>query len=244
MPMFRTPLALAAAIAFSAPVLAADAQIPAAVTAAVNDAGRTAEQRKDDAVRMPAAMVAFSGMKAGDKVIDLLPGGGYYTRIFSKVVGPTGKVYAAVPAENMARRPQAADAVKALAGAGYPNVVVINPPVANISAPEPVDIIWTSDNYHDLKNNNTDVAAMNKSIFNALKPGGVYLVIDHKGAPGTGMTQTNTLHRIDPEALKAEILQAGFRLDGESNALNRAADNMTTHSTFESSQVVFRFRKP
>jgi predicted methyltransferase len=243
--MLRYPLALAAALSCAVPALAADAQIPAGVTAAVNDAGRPAAQRQEDAVRMPAAMVAFSTMKPGDKVVDLLPGGGYYTRIFSKVVGPTGKVYAAVPAENLARRPQAADAVKTLAAEpGFGNVAVISPPVANITAPEPVDIVWTSNNYHDLKNNNTDTAAMNRSIFNALKPGGVYFVIDHKGAPGSGLTQTNTLHRIDPEALKAEITRAGFVLDGESNALNRPADNMTTHSSFESSQIVFRFRKP
>jgi predicted methyltransferase len=218
MPMLRYPLAVAAALSCAVPALAADAQIPAGVTAAVNDAGRPAAQRQEDAVRMPAAMVAFSTMS---------------------------KVYAAVPAENLARRPQAADAVKALAAEpGFGNIAVINPPVANISAPEPVDIVWTSNNYHDLKNNNTDTAAMNRSIFNALKPGGVYFVIDHKGAPGSGLTQTNTLHRIDPEALKAEIMRAGFVLDGESNALNRPADNMTTHSSFESSQIVFRFRKP
>jgi predicted methyltransferase len=248
--MVRFPLALTAALLFSAPALAAAAQgnIPAAVTAAVADAGRPAAQREDDAVRMPAAVVAFSGMKPGDKVVDFLPGGGYYTRIFSKVVGPQGKVYAAVPAENLARRPAAADGVKAVAAEPTygGNIVVINPSNAAFRAPEPVDVVWTSNNYHDLKNN-TDPAgmlALNRGILNALKPGGTYIVIDHRAQPGSGFTHTNTFHRIDAEALKAEIVQAGFVFDSESNVLLRPNDPMNAQSSFESSQIIFKFRKP
>jgi predicted methyltransferase len=251
MTMLRFPLALTAALLICAPALAAAPQgnIPAAVTAAVNDAGRPAAQKADDAVRMPAAVVAFSGMKAGDKVVDFLPGGGYYTRIFSKLVGPAGKVYAAVPSENLARRPNAADGVKAVAAeATYGgNIVVINPSNASFATPEPVDIVWTSNNYHDLKNN-TDPAgmlALNKGIFNALKPGGIYMVIDHRAQPGSGFTHTNTFHRIDAEALKAEILQAGFVFDSESNVLLRPNDPMNVQSSFENaSQIIFKFRKP
>lgn len=225
---------------------AAAPPIPAYVTAAVNDAGRNAEQRTNDAVRKPAAVIAFSGMKPGDKVADFLPGGGYYTRIFSKVVGANGRVYAAVPAENVARRPDADAAVKALAAAGYANVSVINPAMAAFAAPEALDIVWTSDNYHDMKNANdaAAMAALNKSIFNALKPGGLYIVIDHRAAAGSGLTHTRTLHRIDPEAVKAEITQAGFVFDGESDVLNVAGDDLTAHSSFATSQFVFRFRKP
>jgi predicted methyltransferase len=233
--MLRYPLAVAAALLFTGAALAANAPIPAAITAAVADANRPAEQRADDAVRMPAAVVAFSGMKPGDKVVDFLPGGGgYYTRIFSKVVGPQGKVYAAIPAENLARRPASADGVKAIAAdAAYGgNIAVISPPIANFAAPEPVDIAWTSNNYHDLKNANDAAAmlALNKGIFNALKPGGIYFVVDHRAAAGSGFTQTNTSHRIDPEALKAEIVQAGFVFDGESNIMLRPNDNLTTQS--------------
>ena len=248
--MSRTTSVLTAALVSAASlvlVAAAQPAIPAYVTAAVNDPGRTAEQRADDAIRLPAAVVAFSGMKPGDKVVDFLPGGGYYTRIFSKVVGPNGHVYAAVPAENVARRADADAPVQAIAAdANYRNVSVIHPGMTSFSAPEPVDIVWTSDNYHDMKNTN-DVAAMNalnKSIFNALKPGGIYYIVDHKAKAGTGFAETRTLHRIDPEALKAEVLQAGFVFDGESKALDRPADDLTTHSKFETSQFIFRFRKP
>ena len=240
----------AAVISAAAVLLGAAAQpaIPAYVTAAVNDAGRPADQKKDDAIRLPAETVAFSGMKAGDKVVDFLPGGGYFTRIMSKVVGPTGHVYAAVPMENMARNPMADAPEQAIAAdAAYRNVTVIHPALTSFTVPEPVDIVWTSDNYHDLKNRN-DAAAMlvlNKAIFAALKPGGLYYVVDHRAAAGTGFTQTQSLHRIDPEALKAEVLQAGFTFDGESNALDRGPkDDLTTHSKFETSQFIFRFRKP
>jgi predicted methyltransferase len=186
-------------------------------------------------------------MKPGDKVVDFLPGGGYYTRIFSKVVGPNGKVYAAVPAENMARRADADAAAQAIASdPAYRNVTVIHPGMTAFSAPEPVDIVWTSDNYHDMKNNN-DVAAMdayNKGVFNALKPGGLYFIVDHRAKAGSGFADTRTLHRIDPEALKAEVMKAGFKFDGESKALDRADDDLTKHSSFATSQFIYRFRKP
>jgi predicted methyltransferase len=247
--MLRLPLALAAALLLTTgSAFAAGAPaIPPAVSAAVADTNRPAEQRADDAVRKPAEVVAFSGMKPGDKVVDFLPGGGYYSRIFSKVVGPQGKVYAVVPAENIARRPQSADGIKAVAAQpAYNNIVVAHPPIANIAVAEPVDIVWTSNNYHDLKNANDAAAmlALNKGILNALKPGGTYMVIDHRAQPGSGFGHTQTLHRIDAEALKAEIVQAGFVFDSESNVLVRPADNFTTHSSFESSQIIFKFRKP
>lgn len=250
--MFRSPLALAAAIVISAPVLAAAAQVqvPAHVTAAVNDAARPAPDKERDANRKPAESVAFSTMKPGDKVVDFLPGGGYYTRIFSKVVGPTGKVYAVVPAENLQRRPQSADAVKALAAnAAYSgNVVVHNPPNTAFAVPEPVDVIWTSLNYHDLKNANVDMPTLLRGFHSALKPGGVFYVIDHATAPGAGVTQTQSHHRIDPEAVKREVAAAGFRLDGEGMFLRNPQDNHANPVNDaaiqgRTDQFVLRFRK-
>lgn len=252
--MIRYSLALVAALGLAGTVFVADAeaQVSAGIQAAVADASRPAADKQRDANRKPGESVAFSTMKAGDKVVDYLPGGGYFTRIFSKTVGPTGKVYAAVPAENIARRPQAADAVKAIAAeAAYSgNTVVINPPNANFTAPEPVDIIWTSLNYHDLKNNNAaDTIALNKAFFAALKPGGVYLIIDHATAPGAGFTQTQTHHRSDPEAVKREVLQAGFVLEAEGNFLRNPADDHVTPNNADAiqgrtDQYVLRFRKP
>ncbi len=252
--MLRFPLALAAAVLFTGSALAAGAQpnIPPAVAAAVADTNRPAEHRQDDAVRMPAAVVAFSGMKPGDKVVDFLPGGGYYTRIFSKVVGPQGKVYGVVPAENLARRPQSADGIKAVAAMpAYGNITVIHPSIASFAAPEPVDIVWTSNNYHDLKNANDAAAmlALNRGILNALKPGGTYIVIDHAAEAGSGARDTQTLHRVDPELVKSEVVSAGFKFEGASDVLKHPDDPHTARVHDPSvrgktDQFLLKFSKP
>ena len=130
----------------------------------------------------------------------------------------------------------------------YSNVFVLTQPVSKLAAPEPLDVVWTAQNYHDLHNpgpfHADDIAAFNKSVFDALKPGGVFLVIDYAAAPGTGFTQSPTLHRADPEAEKAEILKAGFVFDGESKVLNRPNDTHTMRSHEQDDQFIFRFRKP
>jgi len=248
--MLRTSFALAAAlvsvVAFSVSVTAQN-QVPAYVTAAVNDTGRSAADKEADAIRQPADTVAFSTMKPGDVVADFLPGRGYYTRVFSKVVGAEGKVYAIVPQENLERRATAADAVNAIAAdAGYSNVEVASPSIAAFTTPEPVDIVWTSDNYHDVRNRGDAEAILplNQAIFDSLKPGGVYFVIDHRATDGTAEEEKRENHRIDRETLISDITQAGFVLDAESDALARPDDDLATHSSFASSQFILRFRKP
>jgi predicted methyltransferase len=110
------------------------------------------------------------------------------------------------------------------------------------------DVVWTSLNYHDFHNPGMfsagDMAQFNKYVVDALKPGGVFCVIDHTAAPGSGFTQTQTLHRIDPEALKAEVVKSGLVFDGESKALARPNDPHTAHSDDKTDQFIFRFRKP
>ena len=191
--------------------LAADA-IPAYVKAAVDDAARPDADRSRDAKRKPAETLAWAGIKPGDKVGDMLPGGGYFTRLFSKVVGPKGVVYAlppAAPANAPAGAPDFAAAVKKIAeDPQFANVRVgdMNTPPA-----EKLDVAWTSRNYHDLHNRpNADLAAFNKQVFDSLKPGGTYIVIDHAAAKGTGATATQSLHRIDAELVKTEVTAAGF----------------------------------
>jgi len=112
---------------------------------------------------------------------------------------------------------------------------------------EPVDIVFTSENYHDFQNMGmflTDTNALDKAAFAALKPGGVYVVTDYVSAPGTGKTQTQALHRIDPAVIKQEVQAAGFMLEGESNALMNPGDNLTGRSGQGSSQIMLKFRKP
>ncbi len=235
-----------------APAFAADA-VPAAIAAAVADASRPSADKERDADRKPAEVVAFAGMKPGDKVMDILPGGGYFTRIFAKTVGPKGKVYAMVPAEMIKTRATAADAINKLAAeAGYANVAVQSMPLADIKATEPLDIVWTSLNYHDMHNpmlGPVPMGGYNKAVFNALKSGGIYIVIDHAAVVGSGSRDTDSLHRMDPEAAKAEVTGVGFVLVGESDLLQHPADDHTAR-VFDSGmrgktdQFILKFRKP
>lgn len=208
-----------------------------------------ADQAADDARRKAAEVLAFSGVGPGDEVLDFLPGGGYWTRIFSGVVGPSGHVYAIWPA---AGAKYAVKAAPALEERHMPNVTVKVLGSGVIAASEPVDLVWTVQNYHDVPNNGVGeagLAVMNAEAFKALKPGGTYIVIDHADAPGTGLTGTETRHRIDPAAVKAEIVKAGFQFVGESDVLRNPADDHTAN-VFDpairgkTDQFVLKFRKP
>jgi predicted methyltransferase len=193
-------------------------------------------------------MVEFAGVKPGDAVLELLPGGGYFTRIFSKVVGPTGKLYAAVPDSKGADAEPAAAAIAA--EPGYSNITVV--PIAALPAMPPLDIIWTSWNYHDLHLSrvHADMAALDKQWFNMLKPGGVVVIVDHVALPGSPAVETaDKLHRIDPAVVKKEMAAAGFTFDGETNVLANPSDPHTM-IIFDPSirgktdQFAFRFKKP
>jgi predicted methyltransferase len=199
----------------------------AAVTAAVADPGRPDTDKQRDANRKSAEVIAFAGVKAGDKVGELIPGGGYYTRILSKVVGPSGKVYALWPEGLAKARPQLVDASKAIG----PNVDVVTYGPGSLGVSEKLDVVWTSENYHDFHNAPpgappADMAAFNKAVFDALKPGGVYLIEDHAAAAGAAGV-SGTLHRIDPAQVKQEVQAAGFKLAAESDLLKNATDPHT-----------------
>jgi predicted methyltransferase len=221
---YAVSLAAALALATSGLAVGAAAQTPsAAIAAAVADSARPAADTARDASRKPAEIVAFVGVKPGDKVAEMMPGSGYFTRILAKTVGPKGHIYALVPT-GFANRPGALDGLNALAKQ-YGNVTVVTTDLANFKVPEPVDVVWTSENYHDFHNGpNANIAGLNAAAFAALKPGGVYYVEDHAAAAGSGTTATSKLHRIDPAAAVSEVEAAGFRLDGRSTALANASD--------------------
>jgi predicted methyltransferase len=254
--MFRYTFVVAAsmiaAIALGEPVNAAKA--PDVIAAAVADTNRPESDRQRDTNRKPVETLAFTGVKPGDQIAELLPGSGYFTRIFSKIVGPGGHVYALVPAPLPNAPPDAPDfaaRVKAIAAdAKYSNVSVVVEPFSELKTPEPVDLVWTSQNYHDLHNlPGLDVGVFNQLIFEALKPGGIYLVLDHAAEPGSGIRDTATLHRIDAETVKKEVLAAGFVFVGSSDLLRDPGDAHTV-KVFDPSvrgktdQFVLKFRKP
>ena len=252
--MLRFAAAAALFALFASPAVA---QAPSgAVVAAIADPGRPDKDAKLDASRHPAALVAFARVKPGDVVMDVWPGGGYWTRIFSKVVGPTGKVYAYVPAEIAGFKSDPLAVAKAVAAEpGRGNVVAISDPLASEPPAQyrnSLDVVWTFENYHDLHDKfmkGADVDGFNRAVFMLLKPGGYYVIADHAAPAGTGLADTDTVHRIDPAAVKAEVEKAGFVYDGESKVLANP-DDPKTALVFDPSirgktdRFVYRFKKP
>ncbi len=226
--------------------------LDAAVAQAVNDPARTAD-KVDDARRKVAQIMLFAQVKPGQKVLELLPGKGYFTRVFSALVGPAGRVYTVWPQEAEKFSAKAFAQWTALAATPhYANVTLLQQPAAKLTTPEPVDLVFTSQNYHDYPDSfmgNADPAALDRQAFAALKPGGLFVVIDHVAAAGHGLADTETLHRIDPATVRAQVEAAGFTFDGESDALRNSADPHTA-KVFDPSirghtdQFIYRFRKP
>lgn len=256
----RHPLHALTAISLLAPAFlltAAHAQTPAippAITAAVADSSRPATDTARDANRKPAATLAFIGVKPGDRIADYASGTGYFTRLFASAVGPKGHVYASVPAELFTFP----NIVKGIAetqvwAAAHPNVTVTLASALPATAyPERLDIFWIGQNYHDLKDpfmGPVDVAAFNKAVFAALKPGGIYVVLDHVAAKGSPANVTDTLHRIEPAVVRREVEAAGFVFESESAILANPQDPHTA-GPFDASiqghtdQFLFKFRKP
>jgi predicted methyltransferase len=233
--------------------VAAQPAIPAYVKAAVADPGRSEMMRSRDAARKPAALLAFSGIKPGDKVGDLIPGGGYFTGLFSLVVGPAGHVYSIWPKEYAKEDAEETKGLRnGMTDPRFANVTILIQPAAAFAAPESLDLVWTSQNYHDYPDpfmGPTNPAVLDKAVYAALKPGGVFMVVDHVAAAGSGMRDTNTLHRIDPAIVKAQVTAAGFVYEGESMVLHNAEDPHTA-LVFDKSirghtdQFVYKFRKP
>lgn len=224
----------------------------AAVTKALADPNR-AFQAADDATRKPEAILLFSGVKPGDKVFELIPGTGYWTRLFSSIVGPSGHVYAVWPQQYAHYSVGKVEALTAAAGKPpYANVTVSVEPTPAVTAPEQVDLVFTSQNYHDYPAEfmgSLQPSVLNQAAYNMLKPGGTYLVIDHAGAPGSGMAKTPELHRIDPAAVRSQVEAAGFTYVGSSDVLHREGDQYDL-KVFDSrvrgktDKFILKFMKP
>lgn len=187
-----------------------------------------AEQRGADERRKALDLVPFSGVQPGDRVLDLIPGSGYWTRIFSRIVGPEGRVYAVWP-EAYARfaRRNVTD-LQALSGRPeFANITVAVQQSNVLAAPEPLDLVWTSMNYHDYPAEfmgKTDPSILNQAVFAMLRPGGTYIVIDHEARPGRGMQDVEPMHRIDPETVKQQAAAAGFEFVGRNDIYDNPAD--------------------
>ena len=230
---------------------AAMAAVPSFITAAVSDPGRPAADTARDPLRKPAEMLEFSGVKPGDKVIELLPGGGYFTRIFSKAVGPTGTVYAAVPPAGPDDG-QVKGATDIAAMPAYSNVKVVQIGPAGLMSAGGADVLWTSQNYHDLylSRLKLDTAGFDKLLFASVKPGGALILLDHAANAGSPVVATaDALHRIDPAAARKAMETVGFVFEGESKVLANPADDHSKN-VFDpairgkTDQFIYKFRKP
>ena len=252
MTMWMFARAAIAALLLTLPAIAADHKIPANIAAAVADSNRPEADRSRDANRKPAECLAFAGVKPGDRVADIIPGTGYFTRLFSKAVGPKGYVYAYIPSDIDELYKKHGIKVPPPADPNYPNVAYIHAPIQKFVTPEKLDIAWTSQNYHDLHNKEfgpPDINLFNKAVYDSLKPGGVFIVLDHAAEKGSGLSDTDTLHRIDEDTVKKEVEAAGFKLVAESDVLRNPEDTHTK-KVFDPSirgktdQFILKFRKP
>jgi predicted methyltransferase len=201
------------------------AAAPAYVTQAVADPARPKADVDADAIRDPADTLAFAGVKPGMTVAELFPGGGYFTRMISDIVGPKGRI---IGIENAGWKGAVKADQEMIAGLAAKNVELQVEPFGQMAITQPVDLFWITQNYHDLKiakYGAVDMAAFNKHVFEALKPGGVYMVLDHQANPGTTLEQIAVLHRVEKAQVIAEVTAAGFKLAGEGKFLNRPGDD-------------------
>jgi predicted methyltransferase len=254
--MMTRPLIATAILLALAPgaLQSVHAAVPKAIEVAVADSARPATDKDRDANRKPAEALAFAGVAPGQKVADLFPTAGYFTRLFSAAVGAKGHVYAMPPPPRpnaAADAPEPAAKVKDIAAdPHYANVSVVLFSVQEFKLPEPVDLVWTSENYHDFHNMaGGELVAFDKQVFAALKPGGLFVVEDHVAEAGSGARDTKTLHRIDPELVKKEAADAGFVFVGQSDVLKNP-DDAHTAGVFDASirgktdKFILKFRKP
>lgn len=229
------------------------ADVPAPIKAAIAAPDRSDADRALDAGRKPGEVLAFFRVAPGQKIGELFAGGGYSTELMARIVGDGGKVYAQNTKEvldKFARKPWSERAAKPV----MKNVVGVEQPTEAPFPPEATDLdaVITILNYHDFVWQKADMAKVNAAVFAALKSGGVYGIVDHSAAAGSGIRDTETLHRIDEDFVKQQVLAAGFKLDGESDVLRNPDDKRDWNSSPKaaadrrgtSDRFTLRFVKP
>ncbi|MCE4371223.1 class I SAM-dependent methyltransferase [Xanthomonas hortorum] len=201
-------------------------------------------------------LIRFARVDAGTTVIDVYPGDGDWTRLFSDIVGPEGRVYSFVPAEVAHFQNDPVGRMQALAQEpGRENVQAISAELVAIpEATQAADVVWLHLFYHDLHTaliqaRGATASHFNRAVYDRLKPGGSYIIVDHAAAVGAGTGDAASLHRIEPSSVREEVEAAGFVLDAESSLL---ADKDDAHSVKvfdpsikgETDRFVYRFVKP
>jgi len=240
--LLRYALAAVAAVILIGGQGVARAQDFAAIVAAPD---RSDADRNNDKKRLPEKMMAFTGVKTGMKVLDLVSSAGYSAELLARSVGPTGALYAQDSQANVDRTKERFDArmekVKNITRVARDYADPVPPGVSNL------DLVTIYFSYHDLVHMEVDRASMNKKVFAALKPGGYYVVADHSAKLGDGLTVAKTLHRIEESVLRKEVEAAGFKLVAEGDFLRHpedARDTNVNRSTTPNDEFVLKFQKP
>ena len=187
--------------------------------AAIAHPARTDDDRKGDAKRKPAEFLQFAKVRTGMKVLDVSAGAGATSALLAAAVGPTGEVWAqgAKASPKLEARLAAAPMANL-----HPLVAPYDNPVP--AGTPPLDLVTINMSYHDIANTPTDRAAMNKRLYEALKPGGRLVIIDNAAKKGSGLSATKTLHRIDEDTVVDEVTKAGFKVDARSDYLRAPSD--------------------
>lgn len=216
-------------------------------SATIADPRRPEAEVARDPLRQPMEMLEFIEVRPGQRIADIRPEEGYFTRLFAPVVGETGQVYAFVPTLTAGREQAFAEGLQA----EYGNVTPVIGLLDAMRFEAPLDVVFMGQEYHDfhIERFDVDVAEMNRRVFAALRPGGTYVILDHSGRPGTGNTEVQSLHRIEGAFLRREVEAAGFIYEGQTHVVANADDPMDI-SVFDESirgrsdQFVYRFRRP
>ena len=233
-----------------------------AIAAIVDSPDRSAADRENDKRRKPAQILGFIGLRPGMTALDVVAGGGYTTELLARAIGPGGKVYAQAQPRDPSRpaavgaRPPGAGVLdrEARLTAAKVAAAPIELALRRLADPVPpelaegkLDVVTLMFNYHDLGFLGEGRAQMNRAIFAALKPGGMYVVADHSGRPGTGISESTTLHRIEEAFLRREVEAAGFRLLASGSFLRNPADprdKETPDPPMPKDEFILKFVKP
>ena len=209
------------------------------IAALVASPERSDADRKNDLRRKPADLLAFIGVREGMVALDVSAAGGYTTELLARAVGPSGRVYG---------QTRAPDPRERLAQRKVSNIVPIVRPFEDPAPPGvALDLVTLMFNYHDFGHMGVDRGKVNAAVFRALKPGGMYVIADHSGRPGTGISESGTLHRIEEAFLRKEVEAAGFRLVGEGGFLrnpNDPRDREMPDPPQPKDEFVLKFVKP
>ncbi len=218
---------------------------PERIAAIVASPDRSDADRTNDIRRKPAEMLSFIGVREGMVALDISAAGGYTTELLARAVGP-GRVYGQTRAPDPRQR-LAERAKNPAAG----NIIAVVRPFESPAPTElesnALDLVTLMFNYHDFGFMGVDRDQMNRAVFAALKPGGLYIVADHSGRPGTGISESKTLHRIEEAFLRKEVEAAGFKLVGEGGFLrnpNDPRDRETPEPAQPKDEFVLKFTKP